>query len=347
MTTRSPAVGILANPRAGSDVRRLAARAGSSTLEGKRSQVTRAAVGACAAGVRRIVIVREPLRVAVGALESLAIDIDVEVVDIGARLDAKDTERAAEAMRAAGCGALVVLGGDGTNRALARAWPEACVVPVSTGTNNVFPRMLEPTIAGAAAGLIASGRLPTEDLARPVKQVRVALPDGSQDLALVDVGLLADDAVGNLMPVEPAKIRSVVLARAEPASVGLSPIGGLLEPAGEKDDFGVLVACTAHADGGRPLLVPVSPGLYRTVHVASARRVALGEEIVLRGPGVLAFDGDRDHALRAGEHAVARVVRGGPRVIDVERTLAAAAASGLYLDRGPFRDGHGLLPDCC
>jgi len=341
------AVGILANPRAGGDVRRLAARASSSTLESKRNQVTRAAVGARAAGIERVVIARDPMRVAVGALENLALDLEVEVLDIHAQHNADDSHRTAQAMREAGCGALVVLGGDGTNRVVARAWPEAFVVPVSTGTNNVFPRMVEATLAGAAAGLVASGRIDGFEVSRPAKQVRLRRADGSEDIALIDAGLFVDDIVGNLMPVEPAKIRWVVLARAEPAAVGLSPIGGLLEPAGEDDDFGVVVRCTAHENGGRPLLVPISPGLYRTVHVADARRVALGEPIAVRGPGVLAFDGDRELALAPGEEAVLRVERVGPNVIGVERALSLAAGRGLYLDRGPLHDGHGILPECC
>lgn len=340
-------VGILANPRAGGDVRRLAARASSSTLESKRNQVTRAAVGARAAGARRVVIVRDPMRVAVGALENLALDLEVDVIDVGAEHDARDTERAAAAMREAGCGALVVLGGDGTNRILARAWPDAFVVPVSTGTNNVFPRMIEATVAGAAAGLVASGRLGGAEVSRPAKQVRVRCADGREDMALIDAGLFVDDIVGNLMPVEPAKIRQVFLARAEPAAVGLSPIGGLLEPAGADDDFGVLVTCTGHEEGGRPLLVPISPGLYRTVHVAHARRVGLGEPVSVFGPGILAFDGDREIALEHGEEAILRIERAGPNVISVEHALALAAERGLYLDRGPFRDGHGILPECC
>lgn len=341
------AVGIIANPRAGGDVRRLAARASSSTLESKRNQVTRVAVGARAAGVERVVIARDPMRVAQGALENLALDLTVDVLDLGARHDASDTHRAAEAMRAAGCGAVVVLGGDGTNRILARAWPEAFVVPVSTGTNNVFPRMVEATVAGAAAGLVAAGRIDGADVSRPAKQIRLLRDDGTEDIALIDVGLFVDDIVGNLMPVEPAKIRTVVLTRAEPGSVGLSPIGGLLEPAGADDDFGVVVTCTAHGGGGRPLLVPISPGLYRTVHVTDARRVDLGEPIRVLGPGILAFDGDREIALAEGEAAVLRVERVGPRVIDVDRALRRAAELGLYLDRGPFRDGHGILPECC
>lgn len=341
------AVGILANPRAGGDVRRLAARASSSTLESKRNQVTRVAVGARAAGVKKVFIAKDPLRVAVGALENLALDLDVEVLDVGARHTAEDTHRAALAMKAAGCGSLAVLGGDGTNRIVARAWPEAFVVPVSTGTNNVFPRMVEATLAGAAAGLVASGRLEGPEVSRPAKQVRLRRADGRQDIALIDAGLFVDDITGNLMPVEPAKIRTVVLARAEPAAVGLSPIGGLLEPAGEDDDFGVVVTCTAHGGGGRPLLVPISPGLYRTVHVESVRRVRLGEGIPVTGPGVLAFDGDREIALDDGEEVVLRIERAGPNVISVERALALAAQKGLYLDRGPFHDGHGILPECC
>jgi hypothetical protein len=132
-----------------------------------------------------------------------------------------------------------------------------------------------------------------------------------------------------------------VLSRAEPAAVGMSPIGGLIEPSGAADPFGVEVACVPHdalAEGVRPLLVPISPGLYRTVHVASAGRIDLGEAVALRGPGVLAFDGDRARTLVEGQGAVARVVADGPYVLDVARTLMLAAQRDLYRDRH-WRDG--------
>src|SRR5262249_9676106 len=149
-------------------------------------------------------------------------------------------------------------------------------------------------------------------------------------LALIDAGLLVDDHVGSLLALDPAKLRTLVLARAEPASVGLSPLGGLLEPCGSGDDFGVEVRCGA---GGRALLAPVSPGVYRTALVSSLRRLALGEVVDVKGPGVLALDGDREHALAPGERAELRVVRDGPWVIDVRRALREAAARGLYQDR--------------
>jgi hypothetical protein len=249
-------------------------------------------------------------------------------------------------MRAAGCGALLVLGGDGTNRLVAQAWPDAPIVPLSTGTNNVFPLMVEPTLAGAAAGLVAAGRLALAEVAERAKVVRVRYADGGESLALVDAGLLVDDHVGSLLSLDPVKLRTLVLARAEPASVGLSPLGGLVEPCGPGDDFGVELRC---GTGGRALLAPVSPGIYRTALVSGARRLALGETVEVKGPGVLAFDGDRERALAPGERVELRVARDGPWVIDPARALALASARGLYWDRPhvhePDADGHG--PGCC
>jgi hypothetical protein len=336
----SSAVGIIANPMSGRDVRRLAARAGSSGPAEKRNEVARAVIGAVAAGAKRILVVKEPFRVSIGAVENLRVDVEIEVLEIEARLRAEDTVRAAEAMRKAGCGAVVVLGGDGTNRAVARAWSDAPLVPLSTGTNNVFPKRVEPTLGGAAAGLVASGRLALDDVARTAKVVRVGIEGEADDLALIDTVLLMDDHVGNLLPFDPSQIRRIVFARAEPAAVGTSPIGGLLEPSGPDDDWGVAVELARGGGGLRSLLVPIAPGLYRTFHVAEWRRLELGEPVALEGPGVLAFDGDRERRLAPGQSARLRVVRDGPRVVDIERALALAARRGLLLDRGAWRDAY-------
>ena len=64
-----------------------------------------------------------------------------------------DTIRGARALAAANCVVVLTLGGDGTNRAFALGWRDAPLLPISTGTNNVFPRFVEATVAGAAAGL--------------------------------------------------------------------------------------------------------------------------------------------------------------------------------------------------
>ena len=344
---QSRPLGLIVNPLSGRDVRRLLGRAGNDTPDAKRNQLERAAIGAAMAGVERILWTPDVFRIAERALEYLPIDAVRERLELG-RPETRpaDTLRCVAAMREAGCGALLVLGGDGTNRLVAEAWPDAPIVPLSTGTNNVFPLLVEPTLAGAAAGLVAAGRLALAEVAERAKVVRVRYADGAESLALVDAGLLRDDFVGSLLALDPAKLETLVLARAEPASVGLSPLGGLIVPCGRADDFGVEVVCGA---GGRALLAPVSPGIYRTALVASVRRLAFGEVVEVKGPGVLAFDGDRERALTPGERAELSVLRDGPWVIDVARALSLAAARGLYQDRPhvhePSDEGHG--PGCC
>jgi len=345
-------VGILANPLSGRDVRRLAARASTTTVEIKRDQVARVAIGAVAGGAKQLSVLREPFRISVSAVENLGLEAEISVLDVGAELAAVDTERAALCLREAGCGALVVLGGDGTQRVVARAWSDAPLVPLSTGTNNVFPVSVEATAAGAAAGLVASGRVPLDAVARPVKAVHVEIEGEAPDLALVDAALLADDTVGDLMPFDPRKLRALVLARAEPTAVGTSPIGGLVLPCGEHDDFAVEVRCPGEDGGdapGRTLLAPVSPGLYRPVRVRDVRRLALDVPVEVTGPGVLAFDGDRERTLAPGQRARLRVARDGPRCIDVGAVLERAARDGLFVDRGHWHDALDRAGgvDCC
>jgi hypothetical protein len=271
------------------------------------------------------------------------------VIDVAARLDVGDTLRAVEAMHRSECGALIVLGGDGTNRAVCKAWQDAPVVSMSTGTNNVFPTMMEATVAGSAAGLVASGRLGLDEVSMRAKAVHLRVDGEPDDLALVDITQLVDENPGSFMPFEPARIRRVVLARAEAASVGTSPIGGLLQPCGSSDDFGVVVDCVEHERGGTPLRVPISPGLFRTVHVEAARRLEPAEPVEMWGPAVLAFDGDRERTLAEGQRATLWVERDGLRVIDLDRTLVLAGQRGLFAHRGRWNDafdqGGGL--DCC
>ena len=343
-----PALGIIINPVSGRDARRLFARASPSTHESKRNQVERLIVGAVSGGVERIVLVHDAFRIADSAVEALGMEVEIDLRHLGVRGNAGDTVEAVNLMREEGCGALAVLGGDGTSRIVARTWPDATLLPLSTGTNNVFPEMLEATVAGAAAGLVASGGVERDAAARRTKVVRVEIEDEKDDLALIDAVQMLDDSTGNLLPFDPERMRALVLSRALPDAVGMSPVGGLLEPCSAEEDFGVFVGCTAPGEGRHRLLAPISPGLYRQVDIGEHRRLALGERIPLLGPGLIACDGDRERALAPGQRASLRVERDGPYVIDARRALASAAAQGAYLDRAHWHDRRdGTAFDCC
>ena len=153
-------VGILVNPMSGRDVRRLAARATNMTHEAKRDLVARVAAGADACGASDIFVAREPFRIASAALEHLDLRARHHVLTPPIRNTAEDTETAVAAFLDAGCQTIVSLGGDGTNRAIVRALGSRAatvrLIPLSTGTNNVFPVLAEPTIAGMVAAPVSS-----------------------------------------------------------------------------------------------------------------------------------------------------------------------------------------------
>ena len=81
-------------------------------------------------------------------------------------------------MRARGASVIVVLGGDGTARAAPVESGDVPVLPLSTGTNNAFPEMWEATVAGTAAGLLATGRVPADEAGYRAKVLRVEVRPG-------------------------------------------------------------------------------------------------------------------------------------------------------------------------
>ncbi len=320
-------LGIIVNPFSGRDVRRVAARASTSDHHEKQQQVTRLVLGALSMGVERIYLAHEPFRINEKAVENLAVRDQVEILRFKLTHTAADTSTMARMMWDAGCRVFIVLGGDGTSRIVAREFTDATMLPLSTGTNNVFPYRLEASVAGMAAGLVASGKVPI-DHCLPCKRIHVQKGD-IHDIALVDAVQLHDDFLGNLMPFEADKLGALVLARAEPASIGISPIGGYFEPVSHRDDSAVLVQCDPSAQ--TRINVPISPGLHADVGIRSARKIELDQPVQIEGPGILAFDGDRTIKLEPGSTASVTVSRDGPRIIEAEHIMAIAAADQQFI----------------
>ena len=342
-------LGIIANPMSGRDSRRLTARAESVSHESKRNQISRIVVGAVAAGCTRILAPYDPRRLVLGALENMNIGAEVEEIRNPITHSAEDTRQAVREMKARGCDVIIVMGGDGTSRIVTQVWQDVVMMPLSTGTNNVFPLWIEPTIAGMAAGLVASGRLSKEETSERAKIITATFNNREQDIALVDALFLQGDRIGNLGPFEPEFMKTLVLTRAEPDAVGMSPLGGLLCPASAADDFGVRVDFCGHHEGGRLLRAPVSPGLFRSAHILSAERLPLNQETTIHGPGILAYDGDRERKLAEGESASLTVKRNGPWVINPQRTLQLAAEKQLMADLPPWVDPFdgAIAGECC
>ncbi|MCY4094506.1 MAG: NAD(+)/NADH kinase [Gammaproteobacteria bacterium] len=318
-------IAICVNPMAGRDVRRLAARASTVTHEAKMDCVARIAAGADAMGVDEIFIVREPFRIAERAVEWMRLNANVKLLNIELTHDLSDTARAIDAFRAHGVDHVVALGGDGTHRVIVKTDPEIYLVPLSTGTNNVFPLTVEATIAGEVAALGAKGLLPRDRMCRRAKVAKLSIDNCVQDIGLIDVVRIENDFVGNYRPFDPLKLREMVLTRAEPDAIGMSPIGGLMEPVSADDDCGLYVKFGA----GHKRRVPVSPGYFRDVHISKTKKLAFGHSCELESNGLIAIDGDRLHRIEDGQRVSVNINRDGPHVYDVSASMRFAAENGL------------------
>ena len=329
----------------GRDVRRLTAHASNMTHETKRDIVARIAAGADAFGAGVLHAAREPFRITAAALENMPLAARLNIIDNRVTNTALDTENNVRAFIDAGCRVIVSLGGDGTNRAIVRlldrlgdAGREVRLIALSTGTNNVFPTMAEPTIAGMVAALAARGDLTGSGAHRRAKVLHVTGKPANDkahelpDVGLIDAVILRRDHVGNLLPFDPKRIDRLLLTRAEPTAVGMSPIGGMVEPVYEADDEGLLVELADAGEaqeGDRVVTAPLSPGLFRQVAVRSVTRIPFGVAVPMRGPGVLALDGDRDHKLLEDHALSVEIRRDGPWMIDLGAAMRWAVAQGM------------------
>jgi len=323
-------IGLIANPASGKDVRRLVARASVFDNQEKRAIVRRVITGALAGGAVDFVYHNDAHGIVSQALEDVAAEVHATPVDSTQLRSALDTISAARAMRDAGCDIVITLGGDGTNRAFCLGWPDAPLLPISTGTNNVFPILQEATVAGAAAGLVASGKV-SRDVLLQQKRIHIEIENERDDLALIDALLTRERFVGSRALLKPQKFSAALLTRAEPASVGITSIGGLLHPIDTQSDTGLWIdfADEAH-DAKCRVHAPIAPGLYESIAIASHQPIQLDQTVRANGPGTLAFDGERERTLAPGQEARLTIKRDGPHVLDVAQTMQRAAAMGSF-----------------
>lgn len=315
-------VGIIANPAAGKDIRRIVAQGRFVPNHEKVNILKRVLAGLDAAGVERVVFMPDAGALGRGALEGADLRLSAEFVEMPVFHAERDTSRAARAMRDAGVRCIVTLGGDGTNRLVAKECGEIPIMPISTGTNNVFPTMVEGTVAGLAAGGIATGAADAERCAP--KHARLeALVDGElRDIALVDLAISTERFVGARAIWDMATVREIFLTRAEPTSVGLSAIGARLRTTSPTEGAGLRIRL---GKGGETVTAPVAPGLVRQVEIAEWRTMEAGgaPEIATMRPATAALDGERAFALPPDAEFSVRLSADGPRVVDAALALGA------------------------
>ncbi|GAC1473152.1 MAG: NAD(+)/NADH kinase [Ktedonobacteraceae bacterium] len=319
-------VGIIANPSSGKDIRRIVAQGWVVSNQEKIAIVRRLLRGLEAAGIDHVLFMPEPLGIVQGALDGL-VDSSIRVeklpMDVTARQE--DSTRAAQLLVDQGARCIVTLGGDGTNRAVFKGCG-SCVplLPISTGTNNVFPEFQEGTTAGLAAGMGDSGNVARDAACWHSKVLLLYKEDEPVDLALVDFAISSDNVIGARAIWDVSRLGELFLTRAQPWSIGLSAIGGMVHPLDGREPTGLHLI---FGKGGKSIKAAIGPGLFATVNIQSVQEIAAGGRVALHFARqvTLAFDGERDMTAGPKDTLAVELSADGPWVIDVPQALTRGA----------------------
>lgn len=335
---QTPIVGIIANPASGRDIRRLTAKASVFPTVEKANMIQRVLGALGATGIARVLMMPDMTGIAASVQRALVAHRaethirwpEVEFIDMDISESVDDSFNAVDLMCRRGVAAIVVLGGDGTHRAVAMRCGQTPMATLSTGTNNAFPDLREATTAGFAAGLVASGRVEARDATRANKRLLVEAP-GRHELALVDVCVTRHLHVASRALWEADSLDELFVAFAEADSVGLSSIAGLLQPVPRSAPHGLHVRfANAGQPDARRITAPIAPGLLARIRVAGFAQIPAGKTLgVSSGSGTVALDGEREIEFGPQDRISVRLDLEGPRTIDVALTMGVAAQRGL------------------
>ena len=204
------------------------------------------------------------------------------------------------------------------------------MMPLSTGTNNVFPALREATIAGLPAGLVATGRVDAATGCRRNKVLRVVLNEQRHDLALVDLCVSGELHVGSKALWKADSLEELFVCFAEADAIGLDSIAGLIRPVGRDEPIGLRLRLGPPEGAPKVVTAPIGPGLIAPVGVYEVAELHPGRPVSLATrQGVIALDGEREIEFSAKDRIEVRLEADGPLTVDIDRVMRYAAKAGL------------------
>lgn len=327
-------IGIVANPASGKDIRRLVSHATVIDNNEKINIVERIVLGAQSLGVDKVYIMPDSYNIGYRVLDKLELceelKCEIEVVEMIRTDSMEDTVSAAEHMEKTGVGCIVTLGGDGTNRAVAKSVKNTPLITISTGTNNVYPVMLEGTVVGMAAAAVASGKFHSNYFTSRDKIIEIYKDDELKDIALIDAVISKDVFVGSKAIWDMETVEKIFVTRCHPASIGFSAVVGCKTIINTHDDFGAFVDMNS---GDSFIKAPIAAGIVDKI--SAGEPVILGfedeYEYVTKNRGTIALDGEREIEFSANQRFIFKIRRNGPLHVNAVRALETAQKNGFFI----------------
>ncbi len=328
-------IGIACNPQSGKDIRRLLTAATTIDDMEKLNILERVLLSAAAVGEQTVYLMPDRLgygrmllqkRQSPGYPGNLS---QLEVYDMERTETQEDTIHFAAEMERLGADALIVMGGDGTSRAAAKGTRKVPMISMSTGTNNVYPELMEGTVAGIAAAVLAGRMTPAEACAAPAKCIEIWMNGELVDIALIDLVFCRNPFVGSKAIWDYNEIDQVIVTQCSMASIGFSSLVGTVLHVERQDPHG---AAAEFTDGPPNTLAPMGAGTVRPVCVQNARILPLNEPFTrtMTYQGTLALDGEREIFFRPGDTITCAVTQNGPMRVDPVRAIEYARVHGCF-----------------
>lgn len=318
-------IGLILNPMAGRDIRRVVAAASLQSGPEKLLMARRILAGLAAVPDTAVLLVNDYDGFGRHIAAEWGSLLPIHLLGLaGEPSYGQTTAEWVHRLQDAGAQALVVVGGDGTQRNVAQAQPAVPVLPVAGGTNNVACWIGDQTAAGYAAAVYVRSGVKPADGGYRAKVIHAVNERGQEDIALIDVALVRQNFTGALAVWDPEDVEALVLTVADPVRPGLSNVGGQLCRLTPDDEWACAVDLAADGDGtGEAVPGVLAPGLMTYFRVRGHRRLALGATVELEraAGGSLALDGERTMVLRPHERAWLTVRRDGPFVLDPVKIL--------------------------
>lgn len=340
MKTTKRTVGIIANPLSSRDIRRVVSCANTLQTSERANIVIRIIVALGYFGVDKVVMMPDRsglhahLERYLHSLKSSKASTlpEVEFIEMLVTESIVDTELAAIHLKEIEADTVVVLGGDGTHRAVAKQIGSIPIAGISTGTNNAFPRFYEATLVGLAISLYINQLVPDAEIKHTNKKVLIYVNGEYRDMALVDVAITRERWVGAKALWRMDEVREIFLSFCEPNAIGMSAVGGFIQPVSRDESAGLYIDLDAENPASKHVSIPIAPGLFEPVAILDHKKIELGKRYEIKTKsGVVAVDGEREIEFTEDEKIEIEISDQGPDTIAVNNAIEYAARNGLFM----------------
>jgi len=312
-------VGIIANPSAGKDIRRLVASGRVISNQEKANIITRFVKGLSYKGVKEIYFMPDKSALFRPCVDELKKDLDINFLDTKYYDGPEQTLYASKLIKELECDCVLVLGGDGTNRLVAKNIGNVPIVPISTGTNNAFPIMIDPTVAGLGTGFYiqTKGEKFNKTLVSQKSKLNVVIDKEYNDIALIDMAISNQNFVGSKAIWDPNVLDQLFLTQSNPLSIGLSAIGSKVAKIPENQAIKL-----EFSKKGKKVYAPIAPGLISEIYIKKWELFSYDKKFTFSNySGTIALDGEREIEIYKKNKIEITLQKQGPFVLDVIKSV--------------------------